>query len=335
MHWASAMGIQSAAPFCDAWFFNYTSDQKNDSCVQGPWSALAMSNLSPTPAAAVYKQLETNWTSSLSSPAIASPGGVVNGAGFQSGISAGSWAVIQGTGLSYTTRPWQTGDFVNGTGLPTSLDGVSVTVNGKPAYVGYVSPTQINFVVPADSNVSAANVQVTSSGVTSSAVSAQLQTVSPAFFLWIGKYAAATHLNYTLAAGPAVSATATPAKPGETIVLWGTGFGPTTPPDTIGQLTNTARAATTLPTVTIGGAQAQVFGAALSPGFAGLYQVAVVVPSSLTDWRSADRGAGRWRAVAGRRVADSATLNEDWKHAETFHPCDLIGGELDRPMHPV
>jgi len=152
MHWASAMGIQSASPYCNVWFFNYTSNQQDDRCNQGGWSAEAMSNLSPTPAAAVYKQLGTNWTSSLSSPAIASPNGVANGAGFQSGISAGSWAVVQGTGLSYTTRPWQTSDFNNGTGLPTSLDGVGVTVDGKPAYVGYVSPTQINFVVPADSN---------------------------------------------------------------------------------------------------------------------------------------------------------------------------------------
>ena len=283
MHWASAMGIQSASPYCNVWFFNYTSDQKNDRCTGGTWSGVAMSNLAPTAAGALYKQMGTNWSSSQSAPVITTPGGVVNGAGYQTGISPGSWAVIQGTGLSYTARPWQTGDFVNGTGLPTSLDGVSVTIDGKPAYVGYVSPTQVNFVVPADSNIGAENVQVTTTGIPSNTVKALLQTSAPAFFLWDGKYAAATHLDYSLAAGPAVSATATPAKPGETIVLWGTGFGPTSPPDTIGQLTNTARAATTLPTVTIGGAQSQVFGAAMSPGFAGLYQISVLVPISLSD----------------------------------------------------
>jgi uncharacterized protein (TIGR03437 family) len=282
MHWASAMGIQSATPYCNVWFFNYTSNQQNDSCVQGSWSGLAMSNLSPTPAAVVYEELGA-WVNNLSAPVINAQNGVLNGAGFQPDIAAGSWAEIQGTSLSYTTRPWQTSDFVDGTGLPTSLDGVSVTVDGKPAYVAYISPTQINFIVPADSNVGPEGVQVTTTGVVSNTVSAQLQTFSPAFFLWDGQYAAATHLNYTLAASPSVFATATPAMPGETIILWGTGFGPTNPPDIIGQATSGAPAVTTLPTVTIGGVQAEVLGAAMSAGFAGLYQIAVQVPSSLSD----------------------------------------------------
>jgi uncharacterized protein (TIGR03437 family) len=149
--------------------------------------------------------------------------------------------------------------------------------------VAYISPTQINFIVPADSNVGPEGVQVTTTGVVSNTVSAQLQTFSPAFFLWDGQYAAATHLNYTLAASPSVFATATPAMPGETIILWGTGFGPTNPPDIIGQATSGAPAVTTLPTVTIGGVQAEVLGAAMSAGFAGLYQIAVQVPSSLSD----------------------------------------------------
>jgi uncharacterized protein (TIGR03437 family) len=276
MHWASAMGIQSASPYCDVWFFNYTGNQQNDRCT-GQWSGLAMANLSPTPAAAVYKQMGAqagSLSGSLKPPAIASQTGVVNGASFQEGVSAGSWAAVQGTNLSYTTRSWNAGDLVNRTGLPTSLDGVFVTVDGKPAYVGYVSPTQVNFVVPADSNIGAVDVRVTTTGVASNTVSAQLQTFSPAFFLWNGKYAAATHLNF---------AAATSVQPGETIVLWGTGFGPTNPPEAVGQLTSGAPAVTTLPAVTIGGVQAQVLSAVMSPGFAGLYQLAVQVPGSLSD----------------------------------------------------
>jgi uncharacterized protein (TIGR03437 family) len=236
-----------------------------------------MANLSPTPAAAVYKQMGAqagSLSGSLKPPAIASQTGVVNGASFQEGVSAGSWAAVQGTNLSYTTRSWNAGDLVNRTGLPTSLDGVFVTVDGKPAYVGYVSPTQVNFVVPADSNIGAVDVRVTTTGVASNTVSAQLQTFSPAFFLWNGKYAAATHLNF---------AAATSVQPGETIVLWGTGFGPTNPPEAVGQLTSGAPAVTTLPAVTIGGVQAQVLSAVMSPGFAGLYQLAVQVPGSLSD----------------------------------------------------
>jgi uncharacterized protein (TIGR03437 family) len=44
---------------------------------------------------------------------------------------------------------WQGSDFTNGQ-MPTQLDGVSVTVNGKPAYVYYISPTQVNILTPPD-----------------------------------------------------------------------------------------------------------------------------------------------------------------------------------------
>jgi uncharacterized protein (TIGR03437 family) len=215
-------------------------------------------------------------------PVIA-PNGVVNGASFQPGIAAGSWGTIEGASLSTTTRSWKTSDFVNGTGLPTSLDGVSVTVDGKAAYVEFISPTQINFVAPADSNLGPVSVQVTHNGVTSNTVTAQLQSLAPACFLFAGKYAAATHVNFSPAASSSLFSTATPAKPGEAIILWGTGFGPTSPQDNIGQLTNDDPAVTTPPMVTVGGVQAQVLGAVRSPGFAGLYQIAIQVPSSLSD----------------------------------------------------
>jgi hypothetical protein len=54
--------------------------------------------------------------------------GAVNGAGFANGIEAGSWAMIQRTNLSATTRAWTADEFANGT--PTSLDGVSVSMGG-------------------------------------------------------------------------------------------------------------------------------------------------------------------------------------------------------------
>jgi uncharacterized protein (TIGR03437 family) len=207
----------------------------------------------------------------------------VNGASFQPGISAGSWGTILGTNLSTTTRTWATSDFVNGTGLPASLDGVSVLIDGKAAYVEFVSPTQINFVAPASDSLGPVSVQVKNKAGTSNAATAQLQSDSPAFFLWNNKYAAASHTDFSLAASPSVFSGAKPAEPGETIILWGTGFGATNPAADPGQLTSGAPSVVTLPVVTIGGVQAEVFGAALSPGFAGLYQVAVEVPKSLSD----------------------------------------------------
>ena len=216
-------------------------------------------------------------------PAISS---VVNGASFQSGISAGSWVTIVGTNLSSTTRSWTAADFA-GTALPTQLDNASVKINGKSAYPAYVSPTQINVQAPADTALGPVPVEVTNNSTTSPAASAQLQTVSPAFFLWSGKYAVATHTDYSLAApaGLFTGLTTVPAKPGETIILWGTGFGPTDPAVSAGVLTPAAPVArpTNPVTVTIANLPVTVVSAALTSANAGLYQIAIQVPAAAPD----------------------------------------------------
>jgi uncharacterized protein (TIGR03437 family) len=95
----------------------------------------------------------------------------------------------------------------------------------------------------------------------------------------------ATRVDFTPAAknGTLSGVATVPAKPGETIILWGTGFGPTDPvaPAGIEVPFGTIYRTATAVTVTVGGVPAAVYGAALSPGYAGLYQVAFVVPSSL------------------------------------------------------
>jgi len=111
--------------------------------------------------------------------------------------------------------------------------------------------------------------------------------VSPALFLWSGKYAVATHPDFSPAApaGLFPGVATVPAKPGETIVLWGTGFGATTPPvapGTVPPATPLANVANPV-TATIGNTAATVVGAAISPGSPGLYQIAVQVPASVPD----------------------------------------------------
>src|SRR6266536_3436005 len=101
-----------------------------------------------------------------------------------------------GTNLAGTTRTWNAADIVNGF-LPAALDGVSVKINGHAAPVEYVSPTQINVQAPGDSSLGSVPVEVTYNGVTGAAASATLQSVAPAFFLWSGKYAVATHTDFS------------------------------------------------------------------------------------------------------------------------------------------
>src|SRR5450759_4972571 len=116
-------------------------------------------------------------------------GGVVSGASFQPGIVPGSWLTIKGSNLSPVTDTWDKA-IVNGK-LPTSLDGVSVSVGGKPAYVYFISPGQINGQAP-DVGIGPVPVTVTTPTATSVAVTADVVAQSPAFFLWPGSPVVAT-----------------------------------------------------------------------------------------------------------------------------------------------
>lgn len=222
-------------------------------------------------------------SSPVSPPAINQTGGVVNGASFQPGIAPNSWFTISGTNLAPKTDTWAN-EIVNGK-LPISLDSVSVAVGGEPAYVYYISPTQINALAP-NLEAGAAQVTVTNSSGVSSPASTVVQTARPAFFQW-GNYAVATTQDYDLAVknGTFPGLTTTPAKPGEVIILWGSGFGPTSPSAPAGvevPSTTQYNTANTV-SVTVGGKPATVYGAALASGYAGLYQVAIQIPASLSD----------------------------------------------------
>jgi uncharacterized protein (TIGR03118 family) len=210
------------------------------------------------------------------SPTITS---VSNAADIQSGIAQNTFISLYGANLAPITRNWTNSDFA-GTKLPTSLDGVSVTVNGKAAYVYYISPKQIDVLTPVDTTTGTVQVVVTDNGLASNSLSATMQPYSPAFFLFKdGKSIAGLHAN-----GGIVGATtlypglSTPAQSGETVGLYAAGLGQTTPAIADGTIiTTTPSPCATLPTATVGGAPAQVAYCALIG--VGLYQVNVTVPA--------------------------------------------------------
>jgi uncharacterized protein (TIGR03437 family) len=218
------------------------------------------------------------------SGATISANGVVNGASFQPGIVANSWVTIQGAGLAPKTDNWNN-SIVNGA-LPISLDGVSVTMGGKPAYIYYITPGQLNVLAP-DLSPGPVPVVVTTPSGSSTAFTATAGLYGPAFFLWPANQAVATRQDYSLAvkAGTFAGASTLPAKPGEVVILWATGFGPTTPAAPAGAATpgDKPYSTATAPTLTIDGIPALVYGAALAPGSAGLYQIAIQVPLTLAD----------------------------------------------------
>ena len=113
--------------------------------------------------------------------------------------------------------------------LPTALDGVSVTIGGKKAFVYYISPTQIDVLTPPDLGTGTMQVVVQNGSMTCVPFAAQAQALSPSFFVINGgPYIVATHADYTVVGPPAIIPGTTPAAPGETIVLYANGFGATT-----------------------------------------------------------------------------------------------------------
>src|SRR5262249_51694162 len=81
-------------------------------------------------------------------------------------IASNAWITIAGKNLATTARTWTLDELAGGQ-FPASLDNVTVTVNGKPAYVEYVSPEKINVLTPSDNAVGPVEVRVVSNGQTS------------------------------------------------------------------------------------------------------------------------------------------------------------------------
>ncbi len=206
--------------------------------------------------------------------------GATNAAGYQTNFASATWVAIFGTNLSQITYTWQASDIVNGA-LPMSLQGVSVSIDGIPAYISYISPTQINVLAPDDAATGSVAVVVTTAGQPSVPFNATKNQFSPAFLTLDNKHVAAQHLNYSLLGPPGVlpGGAFTPAAPGETVILYGTGFGPTNPAVPTGQTVTSGAPLVNTVTMTIGGVTVTPSFGGLSAS--GLYQFNVTVPASL------------------------------------------------------
>lgn len=209
------------------------------------------------------------------------------------GIAQNTWIVIKGTNLVPATTPvagvdWSSApEFASGQ-LPTKIGNVSVTVDGKPAYVYFYcsaatstvcTSDQINVLTPLDTASGLVPVVVTNNGVSSLPFSKSLNGISPAFLEFgAGPYVAATHAGGSLL-GPTslYPGLSTPAEVGEQVVVYGVGFGL---PGTAIVNGSSAQSGSlpTLPVCQIGGASAALsFAGLISPG---LYQFNVTVPAA-------------------------------------------------------
>ena len=206
---------------------------------------------------------------------------VVNAAQAAGGVAPNTFVTIKGTNLAATKRSLGAADIANNL-LPTSVDGVTVTINGQPAFLTYISPVQINLVTAAELPTSGTvPVIVSNNTLTSATVNVGAQFLAPALFI-NGAYAAALHPNGTVV-GPTtlVANNSTPAAPGETIVLFGTGFGVTTPGAVSGGVVSTASPLALTPAILFDNVPGKVVFAGLIA--TGVYQFNVIVPAGLPD----------------------------------------------------
>jgi len=196
-------------------------------------------------------------------------------------IAPNTWIAINGANLARDSRFWQLTDLLSGH-LPTQLDGVSVTVNGKSAYVYEISPSQLIVLTPPDAIAGAVSVVVTNNSSASAPFNAQAASISPSLFVAIGgQYVVSTpSFAGVLGVLTLVPGFATPVRPGQVVSLFGDGFGPTSTAVVSGSLFQFG-SLSPKPAIAIGGVAATVQSAGLvAPG---VYQFNVVIPSGLAD----------------------------------------------------
>lgn len=206
-----------------------------------------------------------------------SPVGVVNAASsapFTASIARGEFITLYGSNLSSKTQT------ASGAPFPATLNGVQVLINNVAAPLYYVSPGQVSAIVPYETDPTSgiAQIQVVNGTSRSNAVTTYVGLTAPGVFTnpagGLG-YAAALHANYSLVTPNS------PAQVGETISVFVTGLGDVFP----GVSDGTAGAASPLSTtsntigVNIDGVAGDVSFSGLAPGFVGLYQINVTIPS--------------------------------------------------------
>jgi uncharacterized protein (TIGR03437 family) len=211
---------------------------------------------------------------------------LTNGASFVAGsLVGGEIATVFGTSLTSSTGI----NLTSSLPLPDSFLNSTVLVNGCPATplfaVDNVSgQQQINFQAPWEiAGQQVAAVQVVNNGGISPMVDVPVVAAQPGIINYSSggnTYGAILHADYSLAT------TASPVTAGETVLIYGTGLGAVSTTQVDGTAAN-GESTIVVPTVTIGGASAMVTFSGLAPGFVGLNQVNVMVPSGLASGNQA------------------------------------------------
>jgi uncharacterized protein (TIGR03437 family) len=210
-----------------------------------------------------------------------SSGGVADAFNFQEGVAENSWVALFGTNLSTETRDWNGTPELGQQRLPTTLGGVSVTIDGKPAPIYAITPTQVNVLTPV--GVGAGNVQVVlknaAGETTATARSIALLPGLYAPFAESGRLFVTAVENSTgaILGKRGVDPRATRAfRPGDVVQFYANGLGQTNPPVGDNQFISSARPLVNTPAIRINDVPVEILGSALVGS--GLFQVNGRIP---------------------------------------------------------
>jgi uncharacterized protein (TIGR03437 family) len=230
---------------------------------------------------------------------------VVSASGFGgfSAITPATWIEITGTNLAGNTRIWTGNDF-SGVDAPISLDGTKVTIGGQSAFTYYISPTQVNALVPSNVTTGSQQLTVTNGTVTSASFPVTVNALEPGLLAlpqapWLAgtkQYVVAqtcavakgctlaTDLTFILPTGTSIPGyPVRPAKPGETLTIYGIGFGPAIDSSNgnvpAGQIVTVANQLVNQVQMQVNGVPTSLAYAGFAPSQVGLYQFNLVVPT--------------------------------------------------------
>jgi uncharacterized protein (TIGR03437 family) len=214
---------------------------------------------------------------------------------------------IYGVNLAYVTKAISSDDIHAGT-LPTALQGTGVRVllNQTPADMYFVSPGQVNILIPTSLRPGPVTIQLLNDSAAGPAVSIPLGNAAPALFQMDATNVIATHGN-----GPLVTK-ASPAKGGEVVVLYATGLGITTPPAIAHQIPVGIAPLADMSSfqVLLNGTAVNsksILYAGVTPGFAGLFQINLLLPVDAPDNPEIRVSSSGVLSPPGRRIPLSAS----------------------------
>lgn len=214
-----------------------------------------------------------------------STNGVADPWTYTQGIAPGAWISIYGTNLANTTQTWSP---QSGQPLPTSLAGVTVTIEGTLAPLAYVSPTLINALAPAGVGIGQVSIVVTNQANAGTPFQIRSTPFLPTIYSNADPVTSPARFDVTavdpvtgeyLGNAAADARVTRAAQPGETIDLYALGLGPATPFTTDTAFSGSYPVSSTF-SVVLGGVN-------ITPGFAalvgpGLYQVRITVPATMS-----------------------------------------------------